>query len=90
MIDATGKVVVPFKYMNVTIGNNRIEGFIKESSSDYFDTTEYYCDIYDYSGKINGMQDVENVTLFRVQRTNLILYIGQSHGKNFVVIDVCN
>ena len=58
VIDATGKVVVPFKYMNLTIGNNRIEGFIKEASSEYFDTAEYYCDIYDYSGKLikhNGM-----------------------------------
>ncbi len=61
VIDATGKVVVPLKYMNVTIGNNHIEGFIKDAPSEYYDTAEYYCDIYDYSGKLikhNGQTSV--------------------------------
>lgn len=51
VIDATGKVVVPLKYMNVTIGN-RIDGFIKDAPSEYCDVAEYYCDIYDCSGKL--------------------------------------
>ena len=75
-IDATGKVVVPLKYMNVTIGNNHIEGFTKEAPSEYFDVAEYYCDIYDYSGKLIKQNGLTSVSAHSLHYRDFVLNDG--------------
>lgn len=76
VIDATGRVVVPMKYMNVTIGNNHIEGFIKDAPSEYLDVAEYYCDIYDYSGKLIKQNGQTSVSALSIHYRDFVLNDG--------------